>query len=102
MSSTPVNLPQDENKPSWIPEGYVEIIGPDDRHYVVPQHFASALHQNIDGHQEKGKLGIEKAAGTVSELIYVSSFFGGTFINFISLRSVKILVHHLVSLEKVR
>jgi hypothetical protein len=70
MSSTPVNVPQDESESSWFPEGYVEVIGPDGRHYVVPQHFASALHQNIDGHREKEKMDIDKASGTVSYMLY--------------------------------
>jgi hypothetical protein len=70
MSSTLDNVPHVERDALWIPEGYIEVIGSDGQHYVVPQHFASALHQNIDGHIEKEKLEIEKAAGTVSALYY--------------------------------
>lgn len=66
MSSTiNRNVPRVEGDASWIPEGYIVVTGPDDQRYVVPQYFVSALHQNLDGHREKDKLEIEKAAGTV-------------------------------------
>jgi hypothetical protein len=52
--------------PSWIPEGYIHIRGPDARRYVVPEFFVPTLHQNLDAYQKKDKLDVDKAAGTVS------------------------------------
>ena len=51
---------------NWIPEGFVEITGPSGEHYLVPQFYAPALNNTLDGLDEKRKMEIEKAAGTVS------------------------------------
>ena len=48
-----------------IPEGYVEVKGPDGRRYLVPHFYAPALQIKLDGNREKRKLNIGKAAGTV-------------------------------------
>jgi hypothetical protein len=52
--------------PSWVPEGYVAVMGPDNIQYVVPEFFTPALQQTLDGLLEKEKLDIRKASGTVS------------------------------------
>jgi hypothetical protein len=57
---------------SWIPEGYVEIIGPNGQHYLVPRFYAPALNNTLVGFEEKKKLEIEKAAGTVSYFNYIN------------------------------
>jgi hypothetical protein len=51
---------------SWIPEGFVKIIGPNDKFYVVPEFYAPALQTRLDASQNKIKLDIERAQGTVS------------------------------------
>ena len=51
---------------SWTPEGFVEVIGPNGQHYLVPEFYAPALQNDIDRSEEKKKMAIEKGAGTVS------------------------------------
>jgi hypothetical protein len=59
---------------SSIPEGFVEVIGPNGQLYLVPRFYAPALNTTtaLDGLEEKKKLEIEKAAGTVSFFIYLN------------------------------
>jgi hypothetical protein len=57
---------------SWIPEGYMEIIGPNGQKYLVPRFYAPALTTELVGIEKKRNLEIEKAAGTVSFLNYVN------------------------------
>ena len=59
LSSSEVDIP-------WVPEGFVAILGPDNQHYVVPEFMVPALHQILDVNEEKKKIPIGKAAGTVS------------------------------------
>ena len=33
---------------SWTPEGFVEVIGPNGQHYLVPEFYAPALQNDID------------------------------------------------------
>lgn len=51
---------------SWIPEGYVAIMGPDQQRYVVPDFCVPALHQTLDGYRKKDALQVFKATGSVS------------------------------------
>jgi hypothetical protein len=55
----------DSPNSSWIPEGYIEVIGPNGQQYLVPHFYAPALNNSLEGAEEKKKLNIEKAAGTV-------------------------------------
>jgi hypothetical protein len=57
---------QTECDATCIPEGYVEIKGPNGQLYLVPEFYAPALHNNLDGYDEKNKLEIGNAAGSVS------------------------------------
>lgn len=61
---------QVEGNNSCIPEGFVEILGPDDKHYVMPAFFAPAFHQSLAAYKGKKKLEIDRAAGTVSTLYF--------------------------------
>ncbi|KAF8802329.1 hypothetical protein BYT27DRAFT_7215423 [Phlegmacium glaucopus] len=49
---------------NWIPEGYVLIIGPDDKEYVVPEFMVPALHQMFDGYRKKVDLDVFRGAGS--------------------------------------
>lgn len=51
---------------SWIPEGYVLLLGPNEEKYVVPEFMMPALYQ--DYHSKKGKedLKVSSSKGTVS------------------------------------
>jgi hypothetical protein len=51
---------------TWIPEGYVKVVGLNNNCFVVPQFFLPALDQILVGQREKKNLNIEKAAGSVS------------------------------------
>ena len=51
---------------SWVPEGYVVIIGKDDQRYVVPSFFVPFFHQIFDGYWKKEELQVFKGAGNVS------------------------------------
>jgi hypothetical protein len=55
-----------EGDDTWIPEGYVEIKGPNGKLYLVPEFYAPAINHTLDGGQEKERLETEMAAGTVS------------------------------------
>jgi len=71
MSSSNEN--QAENYPSWVPEGYVVVMSPDDQPCMVPEFIVPALQQMFDGYRKKDELEIEKAAGTVCGF-YLSDF----------------------------
>jgi len=61
----------EESSSTWIPEGYVEVMGPDGQCYLVPGYCAPALQSCLDGFKEKKRLKIEKAAGTVRPPLYI-------------------------------
>jgi hypothetical protein len=50
----------------WMPEGFVQVVGPNGQHYLVPEFYAPALQNDIDRSEEKKKMEIDKGAGTVS------------------------------------
>ena len=58
---------------SWIPEGYVVIMAPDNQHYVVPEFFVLALHQKFDGYWKKEKLEVFSAARSVSRIFSLTA-----------------------------
>ena len=53
---------------TWVPQGYVVVIGPDGQRYLVPEFMVPTLHQTFEGYCKKRDLGIFKAAGSVSVL----------------------------------
>jgi hypothetical protein len=57
---------QIDNQTTGIPEGFVEVMGTNSKTYLVPEFYAPALHNTLDGMEEKKKMKIEKAEGTVS------------------------------------
>ena len=61
------NSPIDSS--TWILEGYVEVMSPNGRHYLVPEFYAPALKISLDGFKEKKRLEVNKAAGMVSNLL---------------------------------
>jgi hypothetical protein len=68
-----MSLSNHNDNTTWIPEGYVKVVGLNNECFVVPQFFLPALKQNLVGQREKKNLNIEKAAGTVS--IFPAHFF---------------------------
>jgi hypothetical protein len=54
----------------WMPEGFVQVVGPNGQHYLVPEFYAPALQNDIDRSEEKKKMEIDKGAGTVSYHFY--------------------------------
>ena len=45
---------------SWMPEGFVEVIGPNGQHYLVPDFYALALQNDIDRSEEKKRWKLKK------------------------------------------
>ena len=63
------------NDETWIPEGFVEVLGPTGEKYLVPEFYAPALRNTLDAAKMKSNLGIENYNGTVS-LFFFSHFSG--------------------------
>jgi hypothetical protein len=61
------SIDQIEDETTWIPDGFVRVKGPNGQLYLVPEFYAPALNNTLDGRREKKKLEIEKAEGTVSQ-----------------------------------
>jgi hypothetical protein len=57
---------QPESYPPWIPDGYVIVMGMDNKQYLVPKFYEQDLQLKLGGGQKKEEMQIEKAAGTVS------------------------------------
>ena len=51
---------------TWIPEGYVQIVGPDNKKYILPEFMVPALGQDYHSAKRKEDLKTFKAPGTVS------------------------------------
>ena len=53
---------------SWVPEGYVVAIGPNNKTYIVPEYFLPDLlvDQIMVSNKKKEELGVTNAQGTVS------------------------------------
>lgn len=66
-----INDSQIEGDTGMIPEGFVEIMGPNGQRYLVPEFYAPALQNTLGGFEEKKKMDIDKAAGTVSDIYYI-------------------------------
>lgn len=66
-SSCPSSLQISNKKDdSWIPEGYVLLLGPDDEKYVVPEFMVPALNQDYHSKNVKEDLKVSSSKGTVS------------------------------------
>lgn len=50
---------------TWVPDGYAVVIGPDARHFLVPEFMVPAVHQICEGYEKKRALGVFDAAGSV-------------------------------------
>ena len=57
------------NIPSWIPEGYQLIVGPDGKEYIMPDFAIPALEQEVQAEAKKSSLNASNALGTVSNLL---------------------------------
>lgn len=66
MASTSKTISDED---TWVPEGYVVIIGPNKQRYVVPEFCAPTLQQQIDVEEKKKDKEVHKAAGAVSQYI---------------------------------
>jgi hypothetical protein len=51
---------------TWIPEGYVLVVGPNEIKYIVPEFILPALDQDFHAGVRKEKIGAFRAPGTVS------------------------------------
>ena len=55
--------------PSWIPEGYVLLVGPDDEKYLVPDFMVDSIDQDYHSIVKKKELKAYSAPGTVSHIL---------------------------------
>ena len=62
-SSTDIGIPSDD---SWIPDGFILVVRPDDKNYIVLEFMAMALDQDYHSDKKKEELKSFRAAGTVS------------------------------------
>jgi hypothetical protein len=61
-----------DQKDTWIPEGYILFIGPDDEKYIAPEFMLPTLDQDYHSNQKKTQLGALSAPGTVSFIAFQS------------------------------
>jgi hypothetical protein len=54
------------NDESWIPEGFVQLTGPNDEKYIMPEFMVPALDQDYKSHCKGVELKAWSAKGTVS------------------------------------
>jgi hypothetical protein len=59
-----------DQKLTWIPEGYVVFIGPDNEKYIAPEFMLPTLDQDYHSNQKKAQLGALSAPGTVSFIVF--------------------------------
>ena len=65
----PINLtptPDSKSDNSWVLEGYVVAIGPNNKTYIVPEYCLLDLDQIMVSNKKKEELGVTNAQGTVS------------------------------------
>jgi hypothetical protein len=63
----------DKSSDTWIPEGFLEVIGPDEKKYIVPEFMVPALDQAILANQKKVEKKAFEARGAVSLSIHLFS-----------------------------
>jgi hypothetical protein len=63
------NVPSTSNQcvDTWIPDGFVSVVGANNNKYIVPEYIVPALQQQYQAAERKEKLGAFKAPGTVSK-----------------------------------
>jgi hypothetical protein len=71
MASSSLNNPSssDSNADPWIPEGYVCVVGPDEKEYLLPEFMLPALQQDCEANKKKADLNVSRASGTVSDFL---------------------------------
>ena len=58
---------------TWVPYGFVRVIGPNNQMYVIPEHCLLDLDQIHLSNKKKDELGVSNAQGTVSLKIFSGS-----------------------------
>ena len=58
-----------KSTPSWIPEGYVLLVGPDDKKYLVLDFMVDSIDQDYHLIVKKKELKAYSAPGTVSHIL---------------------------------
>ena len=51
---------------SWIPDGFVIVMGPDEKRYILPDFMLPDLDQSFNARKRAKELQANSAAGTVS------------------------------------
>lgn len=55
-----------ENDDPWVPEGFVCVVGPDEKPYMVPQFMLPAIFHEYHANKNREELNALGASGTVS------------------------------------
>ena len=71
----------------WILKGFMQIDGPDNRQYIVPEFMFLALEQQCDAYQKKQDLDAYGASGSVSTIHILHSLFMDMYTIFITCQS---------------
>lgn len=66
MPNTPSDI---QSEDTWVPEGYVLTIGPNNQKYIVPEYCLPDLDQIYLSDKKKEELNASNAEGTVSFFI---------------------------------
>ena len=74
MSQIPSTSHEDD---TWVPEGFVLVMGPNNQKYVVPEYCVPDLDQKYLSNKKKENSNANNAQGTVSYL-FIYSFCTGT------------------------
>jgi hypothetical protein len=64
VASTSENTSKSEK--TWAPEGFVSVVGPDDKEYMVPDFMVPALRQQYQTKKNREDLNAMGGLGTVS------------------------------------
>lgn len=56
-----------EKEDTWLPEGYVVVIGPDNKKYIMPDFMVPGLDQDYQSKEKKEELRVLTAKGTVCD-----------------------------------
>jgi hypothetical protein len=55
-----------EKDNTWVPEGFVCILAPDEKQYMVPEYMVPAIFQQFNAKTNMEDLNVLSASGTVS------------------------------------
>ena len=64
------NTTNSQANETWVPDGFVQVIGPDNQMYVVPELDLDQIHLS---NKKKDELSVSNAQGTVSLKIFSGS-----------------------------